>query len=870
MDCGNRFINGFNITSSDNTIQGLSIVGCWGSGVAIYGTAAQNNVISGNFIGVNPAYDQQINGVGVYLGSSASNNTIGGTSTEKRNCISGNAYYGINLESSASLNIISGNYIGIDCIGSDDLGNGRHGIQIKGGASSNVIGGDTAGERNIISGNDWSGIAIYGTSTQGNTVSGNYIGASTYGGDMGNGTYGIYLYDGTHDNLIGGDTKEERNVVSGNGPYGVPDQSCGILISGTQTTLNTVIGNFIGTDNEGGGPTPNGYGVVIMGGAHHNTIGSGISDETNLVSGNNYHGVSIIGDGTQYNTIAGNWIGLAYEDNWAIGNNGVGVFLGSGSQLNMVEGNVISDNDYDGVYLNGSGTMSNTVLGNYIGTNHHGLWENFYGNLWYGVRLDGGAKYNRIGGATAAERNIIAGNERDGVRISGNQTMSNTVLGNYIGVSSDGVSSGSNLWYGVTITDGAKNNLVGGNASGEGNVISDNDDGGVQISGNQTAYNQVSGNIIGLLPDGASDFGNNGHGVFIGQGANHNFVGGERSGVCEAECNVISGNQGDGVRIDGNGTISNTVSGNLIGTDILGSSSINNLQHGVNIRNGAQFNLIGGNLPNLRNIISGNTGYTRYGISIQDSGSINGTKHNRVLGNYIGLDVTGLSALPNFNGIGIEGGASENIIGGTGVGEGNVISANGTGIEIFGSSTSDNQVVGNLIGTAADGLTEMGNTMAGIYVHAGAQDNTIGPDNLIAYHPAYAVWIEDEATQRIFITRNSIYANFHSGISLELGVNGNIQHPEIDSVTGGSYIVEGTACPGCLVELFSSPGDYGEGKHFQGDDMADTSGNFSISISHLLYPYLTATATDILSGTSMFSISYWVDNAQLYLPLILR
>ena len=62
----------------------------------------------------------------------------------------------------ATGNVISGNYIGTDSAGNADLGNGGNGIYIKSGATANVIGGSAPADRNIISGNNQSGILIDG------------------------------------------------------------------------------------------------------------------------------------------------------------------------------------------------------------------------------------------------------------------------------------------------------------------------------------------------------------------------------------------------------------------------------------------------------------------------------------------------------------------------------------------------------------------------------------------------------------------------------------------------------------------------------------------------------------------------------------
>jgi len=91
------------------------------------------------------------------------------------------------------------------------------------------------------------------------------------------------------------------------------------------------------------------------------------------------------------------------------------------------------------------------------------------------VRILNKAKYNLVGGPGPAYRNLIGQNSRDGVRIAGFETMSNTVSSNWIGFRSDGATGLSNE-IGVTITNSAAYNRVA-----VGNVIGGNESHGVQI-----------------------------------------------------------------------------------------------------------------------------------------------------------------------------------------------------------------------------------------------------------------------------------------------------------------------------------------------------------------------------------------------------
>jgi titin len=155
------------------------------------------------------------------------------------------------------------------------------------------------------------------------------------------------------------------------------------------------------------------------------------------------------------------------------------------------------------------------------------------------------------------------------------------------------------------------------------------------------------------------------------------------------------------------------VQGNRIGTDITGTLPLPNARGGVSV---GTHNLIGGSASGAGNLISGNGSFN---LSICGGGY----SYNYVLGNYIGPDVTGLQALPGALGaIGVFLCADDNFIGGSAPGEGNLISANTTGIDI---RSHRNTVKGNRIGTDASGTLPLGNEV-GIYLADFAQDNVIG------------------------------------------------------------------------------------------------------------------------------------------------
>ena len=784
-----------------------------------------------------------------------------------------NQVHGLNIQqfnghgieiSGGGNNWLAGNYVGTDATGTLDFGNNVHGIVVDNGAASNVIGTngdgiDDTAERNVISGNQDTGIHFWGIGTSSNVVAGNLIGTDVTGTVALGNLYGVLIVSGSQSNLIGTDgdglaDAAERNLISGNANEGV-------RISGTGTDSNVVAGNFIGSDASGTLAVGNGgVGIRIFGGAANNIVGTNgdevaDADEGNLIAGNSGHGVEIIGSGTDGNRLAGNLIGTDVHGTAALANGGPthgnGVVVSGGARFNVigtngdgsadeVEANVISGNEEDGIYLGSDGTRENIVAGNYIGTDAGGT--SVVANGYVGIMIWGGTQLNRIGTnadgvSDAAERNIISGNTH-GIVISQPGSDQNVISGNFIGTDVTGTVALPNLAYGVSIEGTAKSNLIGTNGDGVGdhlerNVISANTLNGVRILGAGTDGNLVSGNYIGTNASGSAALGNL-LGIGISGGARLNVIGtnGDGSGD-QAERNLISGNAQQGVQLSDTGTQENVVAGNYIGTDVHGVRAVANGTAGILIRNGATQNRIGTNADGLadvheRNVISGNA---THGVEISQTG----TDQNVVSGNYIGTDASGTLALGNAY-IGIKIGGSYNTIGGPGSGAGNLISGNGdSGIFINGwvGAVTGNLVQGNLIGTGASGIRDLGNAAEGIAVASAATDNTIGgtasgAGNIIAFNGAAGVLLADAVAAENLIQHNSIFDNDALGIDLDddgvtLNDNGDADGFLNAPVLVGAVISDneltltGFARPGSEIEFYVAdpdPTGFGEGKTY--------------------------------------------------------
>jgi len=497
---------GIVITGNDNTIGGTTttagnfVTGNSHSGVVI--DNGQHNQVEGNLIGFEDESGQGPPGNGLdgvkIEGAAAQYNTIGGTAAGAANTISDNEGDGVGIITDATANTVEGNFIGTNFGGTSAfLGNHQDGIFIGSGANGNFIGntyntieGKELGLGNVISGNGEYGVEIKGVGTEDNLLIHNFIGTNQAGtAALGNRLGGVLIHGEATDNSVGGGALDLGNFISGNDAQGV-------IISGEGTTGNTVVNNRIGTTEDGTGSLPNHtYGVMIEARATGNTIGT--PGEGNLISGNTYHsGVYIADAGTSHNNVEGNLIGTNADDTGAL-ENLVGVTIGLGATDNTIGGtaagdaNVISGNAEEGVVIAGAGTNGNVVEGNDIGTDLTGTMA--IPNGFSGVAIDNGASKNTIGGTSQASANIISANKEDGIHIKDATTLDNAIQGNLIGTEEDGVTPLPNS-YGVFISAGANNNVIGGLNGG--NTIADNTHAGVAITGTGSVGNTISQNSI--------------------------------------------------------------------------------------------------------------------------------------------------------------------------------------------------------------------------------------------------------------------------------------------------------------------------------------------------------------------------------------
>ena len=535
-----------NIIGPNNVISGND----W-AGISFEHNNPNNNSVIGNFIGTNANGTVSVaNGDGIrMLGSSY--NTIGGSFESNRNLISGNINFGIAIADSSHGNNIYGNYIGIMPDGTTALPNGAHGISIN-GSPDNTVGGTEPGEGNLISGNGWCGLEIIAGNAKGNFVSNNMIGTNASGdGAVSNGENGVQIILDASENIIG-----PGNIISGNINNGIHIESEG-------ATNNIVVGNLIGTAVDGLDALGNGSNGINVVGSASNTIGGTTIAERNIISGNQT-GIWIRGSDASNNTITGNYIGTDINGTSALGN-GWGIYVYSDSTIiggtQDGAGNVISGNINQGLNIISNPNLGihardNIVLGNIIGLDATGS-----SRLGNGLGLMVvNSPFNNIGGPTAAHRNIISGNEAQGLYIGWMGATGNRVIGNYIGTNIDGTQSIGNGSEGILLN--GPDNIIGGDQQGYGNLVSGNQT-GIRLK-DSADFNHIIGNYVGLQASGNAPLGNQVFGIAIASDTN------------EVRANVVSGNGGDeqnpGIVILDGGT-ANKLTGNFIGTNAGWNSS---------------------------------------------------------------------------------------------------------------------------------------------------------------------------------------------------------------------------------------------------------------------------------------------------------
>jgi CSLREA domain-containing protein len=285
---------------------------------------------------------------------------------------------------------------------------------------------------------------------------------------------------------------------------------------------------------------------------------------------------------------------------------------------------------------------------------------------------------------------------------------------------------------------------------------------------------------------------------------------------------TVGPNQSLGVVINRPGAFNNIIRNNRIGTDSTGTTAAPNTGAGLALFTGAFNNVITGNL------ISGNT---LQGIYFD--GTVVSVTTNVVQGNRIGTAANGTTALPNAQGVVFDNGSINNVVGGTGPGQANIIAFNTeSGIVAVGNNTRGNRFSGNSI----------------------FQNGILGIDLLDDKFPTLGI----------------------SGGGV--GPNRLALRPTLTKVQmrGALANITGTASPNSTIELFvaDSPSGFGSGKTYCTTVTADGSGAFKFFGTLTCVPgagALTATSTLSDGSTSEFGNNLAITSLpSVFLPIVLR
>jgi hypothetical protein len=453
-----------------------------------------------------------------------------------------------------------------------------------------------------------------------------------------------------------------------------------------------------GTDSAGRGNRRGG--VVVS--APDITLGASDASARNVISNNLGPGVWVTGaTGT---VIQNSYIGTSANGTRALGNAQEGVLVEASSGVRIGSGargplTVVSGNSASGIRLAASATDV-TVANTYVGTNVAGDAAVPNGRVATRTYRDGittEATAVKIG--LPGLRTVISANPGSGVAVLGGTGV--VIRSSYIGTDATGARSlgttqTTRQTNGVRIAGGGGHAIAGDSFTPT--VISGNAGSGVLIERTDGTARAVwiYGSAIGTNAAGTAAVPNGGDGIAVSaSGPGSVFIG-------YADPNVISGNAGAGIRL--NGTLSTTVSRSFVGTNdprrviTQVTTAIPNSE-GVVVAQGSH--------TLQDNWISGNSGS---GVAVSGGAAVTMT------GNRIGTDFGGTLAVPNgghgvevFDAVASIGSYSRNIISGN---RGDGILVAGTRARAF--------IRENYIGTTAYGSRPLGNGGSGVYA-AGAE-----------------------------------------------------------------------------------------------------------------------------------------------------
>ena len=474
-----------------------------------------------------------------------------------------------------------------------------------------------------------------------------------------------------------------------------------------------------------------------------------------------------------------------------------------------------------------------------------------------------------IGGASAAQRNIISGNTGAGIILSGAGTTGNVIGGNYIGTNPAGTAAVPNGGAGVSILSGASGNSIGGSTLQANLAIRFNRPGIVADGSTFTAGFDGAGDAFSSTQLGNSLVWNGSAYTFGAVGGNDALYSAGQTITLSsgfdstltflaAGVNGSQANQSFTVTYTDNSTQTFTQSFSDWGvfTNFSGQSIAATTTYRDTLTGGTSagpYRIFGYSfaldstkslksltLPNNHNVVllaidttsaaatAGNviSGNVSYGVEISGTGSTN----NLVQGNFIGTDATGSASISNGSDGVFLNATAGNTIGGTSPVDRNVISGNtnnantADGIWINGGSA--NVVQGNYIGTDVTGAVSLGNANNGITI-VSSPNNLIGgvvagAGNVISGNGNYGIEVDGPSSNGTLIQGNFIGTNAAGSASVSNGNDGIWLNAVTGATLGGTLsaarnLVSGNTSAGSLADGIWIDG--GTGNIVEGNDI---------------------------------------------------
>lgn len=501
--------------------------------------------------------------------------------------------------------------------------------------------------------------------------------------------HGINITTSSTNNIVGGSNSADRNVIAGCDDHGIQIFSL--------STGNSIRGNYIGLGADGSTSIGNGFYGILVANSSSTTIGGG-TNMGNVISSNGSNGIQV--ENVSPNLlVSSNIIGMASDGSTAKGNGSIGVNINNSASpviggTSTADRNIISSNTSSGLVLS-NGCHNAIIQGNYVGVDITGLLNRGNSDMGVYIELSNSAI---VGGETALERNIIAGNGSVGGEneLTFFTSNNNTIKGNFLGVGADGTTAipGSDTGLSMNISSG---NTIGGSNFMARNVMSGNANFGMWL--NNVDNSLIEGNYVGLDSTGVGSEGNTNDGISIQGGSDGDTIRG----------NIIGHNSQRG--IDMNAVNNTTIEDNIIGMDTTGITAAANGNTGIYMETSSNNNIIQNNY----------TGFNTNGIEVIDS------DNNLFYGNYVGLAKDGTSLAGNTtHGFRTGLGSLNNTYGGAASGQRNYVSNNGFHGIFFDGGSSSHTVKGNYVGCDTSGLIAKGNADSGVFMLDESDNVTIG------------------------------------------------------------------------------------------------------------------------------------------------